>query len=68
MKLTKAGVRLLVGIITTLGFFAMIGALMMFAVPTENGDILKILVGFIGGAFMTIIAFYFGDSDSRPGS
>jgi len=57
-----------VGILTTVGFFGMIASLMLFSVPSENGDILKILVGFIGGAFMTIIAFYFGDSDSRPGS
>ena len=65
MKMTKAGVRLLVMIITTIGFFGMIAALMVFVIPAANGDILKILVGFVGGAYMAIISFYFGDSDNR---
>ena len=63
--MTKAGVRLLMAVITSLGFFGLLAILIVKKIPMENGDILKILIGFLGGAFMTVISFYFGDSDGR---
>jgi len=65
MKLSKSGVRFSVFLITALGFIGTVAALLFIEVPIASADILKVLVGFLGGAFTTAVAFYFGDSDSR---
>lgn len=65
MAWSKANIRLFIGIMVTLGFFGIIGALVLIAVPQVNADIVKVLVGFIGGAFVTMISFYFGDSEGK---
>ena len=65
MKLSKRGVRLIVAIILALTFSGVLLALIFLQIPEANADIMKVLVGFLGGAFVTMISFYFGDSDSR---
>jgi hypothetical protein len=63
---TKRGIRFIVAIIIALSFFGILSALFFLEIPASNSDILKVLVGFLGGAFITMTSFYFGDSDSLP--
>ena len=67
MKLSKAGVRLLVGITGLWGFILTIGALIFIPIPETNEKVLYVLVGFLGAMASQIVGFYFGDSDSRSG-
>jgi len=62
---TKAKVRLFIGGAVAFIFAGMLGTLLFYPVPKENADILKVLVGFTGGAFVTMVSFYFGDSDGK---
>ena len=63
MAWSKQKVRLTMAIVLVMGFFGLIGTMLFFPVPSSNADIIKVLVGFVGGAFVTMIAFYFGDSE-----
>ena len=65
MAMSKQQVRLLMGSLTAFGFFGLLAALVLLKVPVENADILKVLVGFLGGSFVTVISFYFGDSEGK---
>ncbi|GAG00957.1 unnamed protein product [marine sediment metagenome] len=61
----KAKVRMCMGLIMSVGFFGLITVLILKPVPQPNADIIKVLVGFIGGAFVTMMSFYFGDSEGK---
>ena len=63
MALNKQKVKLVIAIILGLGEFGIIAALIFIVIPPDNSDILKVLVGFVGGAFVTMISYYFGDSE-----
>jgi len=65
MKLTKNGSRLIIGLMTGIGFFGVTAALIFFAIPVTNKDVLNTICGFLGGAFVTAVTFYFGDSEGR---
>ena len=61
----KTKIRLCMGLIMSLGFFGIIAVLIFKSVPQVNADIIKVLVGFIGGAFVTMMSFYFGDAEGK---
>lgn len=61
--MTKMNVRIFIASIVSVVFGGLLIALIFKTVPSENADILKVLVGFLGGAFVTMISFYFGDSE-----
>jgi len=65
MTLTKRNVRLTIGLFALTLFAGLLLSLIFVEVPEGNRDILKVLTGFVGGAVVTIIAFYFGDSDGK---
>lgn len=65
MGWTKANTRMFMGSLIFIGFFGIVGALIFVDVPVSNADILKVLLGFIGGAFVTMVSFYFGDSEGK---
>ena len=48
-------------------FGGLLASLLFFSVPASNADILKVLVGFLGGAFVTMVSYYFGDSEGKDG-
>ena len=46
----------------TLGFFGLLTAIMLKAPPTESKDLLNIMLGALGAAWASIVAYYFGSS------
>ena len=65
MAFSKMQVKLFLAILLTVGFFGMVGVLVFIEVPLGNADILKVLVGFVGGAFVTTMSYYFGSSEGQ---
>ena len=44
------------------GFFALLILLVLSAVPTENKDLLNLVVGTLIGSFSSIVSYFFGSS------
>jgi len=44
------------------GFFALLILLVLSAVPTENKDLLNLVVGTLIGSFSGIVSYFFGSS------
>jgi pilus assembly protein TadC len=63
MPWSKQQIRLFLGVLLIVGFIGMVGAMLFVEIPTANADIVKVLVGFLGGAFVTMVGFYFGSSE-----
>jgi hypothetical protein len=59
----KQKIRLLIGTLVTLMFAGMLYILSYVEIPGGSRDVLQVLIGALGGAFITMISFYFGDSD-----
>lgn len=59
---TRSWVPAALSIAVTIGFFGLIGVLCDVKVPAENRDTLNILLGSLGTAWVTIVAFWFGSS------
>ena len=64
-KKRKMIVRLIIAIILTVGLFALIFTLIKVDMPAGSADVVKILIGAIAGAFVTMISFYFGSSEDN---
>ena len=50
------------GIGVTFGFFGLMVFMMKWDVPAANKDMLNIMLGALGGAWVSIISYYFGSS------
>lgn len=46
----------------TVGFFGLLTFMMKWNVPASNKDMLNIMLGALGGAWVSIVAYYFGSS------
>lgn len=44
------------------GFFALLILLVLSAVPSENKDLLNLVVGTLIGSFSSIVSYFFGSS------
>ena len=49
-------------LLVTIGFFSLLGAFMFIGVPTSTRDILNVMIGALGTAWVAIINYYFGSS------
>jgi uncharacterized protein YneF (UPF0154 family) len=59
---TKDWMPKALGIFVTIGFFGLMFFMMKWDVPPANKDMLNIMLGALGGAWVSIISFYFGSS------
>lgn len=56
----------------TLGFFGVIGALMTLDMPQASHEVLLVMLGTLGTAFVAVITYYYGSSagstfkDNKP--
>jgi len=50
------------GIFITLGFFSLLGLLLKIEPPSGSRDILNIMLGALGSAWINVISYYFGSS------
>lgn len=53
-----------ISIIVLVGFFLAFGMLMFVQFPAESADMLKIMVGFLGGMAVTVVSYWVGSSFS----
>lgn len=54
----------ILAIVITIGFFGLLTYMLKYNVPKENKDILNIMLGSLGTAWITIVNFFFGSSMS----
>ncbi|MDE1906857.1 MAG: hypothetical protein KGH75_10465 [Rhodospirillales bacterium] len=52
----------ILAVTVTCGFFGLLAYLLRFQVPEDNRDVLNILLGSLGTAWLSIIGYYFGSS------
>lgn len=58
----KDGVPGLLAALVTTGFFGLLGWLMLAEPPAGSKDILNLMLGALGAAWTSIVAYYFGSS------
>lgn len=61
----KQKAKVFFGAFTGTGFFACVIMLFLVEIPQGNKEVLITLMGALGGSFVTIMTYYFGDSDGH---
>lgn len=52
----------LLALLVTAGFFGLLGILCWRVIPTDNEEVLYVMVGSLGTAWVAVVNFYFGSS------
>ena len=58
----KDKVPALLAFVVTLGFFGLLAAMMVHAIPPASEKIIDIMVGSLGTAWVSVVSYYFGSS------
>jgi hypothetical protein len=61
-KLFDGNIRNALAILITLGFFAVIGFMLLNNIPVQGHDVLLVMLGGLATAFAGVVAYYFGSS------
>ena len=64
-EITRKQIRFNLALLLLIGFFTLLGMMLFVPVPPSNEAVLNVLTGFMGGAFVTMVSFYFGDSEGN---
>jgi hypothetical protein len=59
---TKDSTAKILAIGISFGFFALLIFMAVHTVPAESRDILEVMLGSLGSAFIAVVSFYFGSS------
>jgi uncharacterized BrkB/YihY/UPF0761 family membrane protein len=62
MKTAKDLFQYVLGALIVLGFFVLMVVLVYKTIPTENKDLLNLVVGALIGSFATIVGYFYGSS------
>ncbi len=65
MPTAKDQIKIYIASLTIFGFYSLVGSLLFVSIPVDNRDILYILIGFMGAAFMNVVSHYFGELIGR---
>lgn len=63
--MTKQQIRLTLALVVGFLFGGLICILAFVPIPAENREVLQVTAGSLGGAFLMVLAFYFGDSEGK---
>lgn len=59
---SKQAFQYVLGALIVIGFFVLLYLLLSAAVPSENMDLLNLVVGALIGSFATIVGYFYGSS------
>lgn len=61
-QLTRVTLSVFLAVVTTIGFFLMLGLMFFHPIPEASRSVIEILFGAVATAFGTIIGYHFGSS------
>lgn len=61
-KIIRDKMPMILGIGITLGFFGLLFYMMKYEIPAPNRDVLNIMLGSLGSAWIGVTTYYFGSS------
>jgi hypothetical protein len=60
----RDGMPAILGLLITFGFFGILAWMLAYGIPPNGGEALLIMLGSLGTAWISVVAYYFGSSSS----